>query len=69
MVLFNAIDFFAHAAHAVISGYLTPMERALWEKCAIDHSRLEQERIPRGVVIPVLGALAEALESSQKSSQ
>jgi hypothetical protein len=45
----------------LVASYLTPMERALWEKCNVDHSRLEQERIPREVVIPALSALAEAL--------
>ena len=40
-----------------VAAHLTPAEKALWEQCAYGHSRLEQERIPREVIIPALNAL------------
>jgi hypothetical protein len=40
-----------------VAAHLTPAEKALWEQCAYGHWRLEQERIPREVIIPALNAL------------
>jgi hypothetical protein len=41
-----------------VAANLTSAEKALWQKCANGHTRLEQERIPREVMIPVLNVLA-----------
>ena len=40
-----------------VATHLTPLELMLWHKCSELHIRLEQERIPRQVVIPTLGRL------------
>lgn len=40
-----------------VAGQLTPIEKALWERCADGHLRLEQEHIPREVIIPALNDL------------
>ena len=41
-----------------VAANLTSAEKALWEKCADGHTRLEQERIPRELIIPALNAPA-----------
>ena len=53
-----------------VAANLTSAEKALWEKCANGHTRLEQERIPREVVIPALNTLApSASEISLRGGQ
>jgi hypothetical protein len=48
-----------------VAANLAPTEKALWQKCADRHSRLEQEHIPREVMIPALNALAASVSQKE----